>query len=384
MLPVVFGPFIYFTGSKEKRAEFVADPLSFVSQTVAASRAPIRAAILGPPLSGKTTCARSVAAACNIPLIDSHRAIAWIAAPSIRAPDVASMVKKKKQKPVNRGLVTSPSALSDSLAALLSGSSSPSDELTAAAIARCSLRLEGFVLDGVPTTPLQASSLVKHGVQLQMAVSLQLASAHIAARYTSIQTRLRAQARSAAVASAAAAVASAQAAHAASLEDAPPAPEPELDENGQPKAVEAPPPTEQALALEAAKAALAAAEAAAAAGDSEADKRADAERTAAMQKDVDDFAAVEGTLLQVITAERDVEMRVDASASTFAVTHLVVEHARQLSFCKEANLNSKERGQLAAPLRGMQAWLPRALMHSVSSRFSPYTPSFSVRTAFLF
>ena len=65
---------------------------------------------------------------------------------------------------------------------------------------------------------------------------------------------------------------------------------------------------------------------------------------------------------------------VDASASTFAVTHVVVSQARQLSYCKEANLNSKERGQLAAPLRGMHAWLPRSLMQSVSSRFAPYCP----------
>lgn len=374
MFPVIFGPFIYFTGSKEKRAEFIADPLSFVSQVVAASRAPIRAAILGPPLSGKTTCATSVAAACNIPLINSHNIIAWIAAPSIRLPDTASTGKKKKQKPVNRGLVASPSALSESLAAVLCSNSQPSDELVAAAISRVSLRVEGFVLDGLPRNPAQAMALVKHGVQLQLAVSLQLASTHIAARYSSIQTRLRAQARSAAVAAASGAVSSAQAAYTASLEDAPPAPEPELDENGQPKAVEPPPPTEQALALDAAKAALASAQAAVAAGDKDSDKQEDSANIAAMQTGIDEFVKDEEKMLQVLTAERDIEMRVDASASTFAVTHEVVTHSRQLSYCKEANLNSKERGQLAAPLRGMQAWLPRTLMQSVSSRFSPYCP----------
>ena len=374
MFPVVFGPFVYFTGSKDKRAEFVADPLAFVTQAVAVSRAPIRAAIMGPPLSGKTTCAGSIAAACNIPLLNAHNIVAWIAAPSIRPPEVASAGKKKKKKPVNRGLVASPSALSESLAAVLSNDSQPSDELVAAAVARVSLREEGFVLDGLPRSPAQASLLVKHGVQLQMAVSLQLAPAGIAARYSSIATRKRADVRAAAVASAVSATASAQAAYTASLEDAPPPPEPELDENGQPKPVEPVPPSEQALALDAAKAALAHAEAAAAAGDTEADRESDAAQIALMQQRIDEFAGEEVALLQVLAAERDIEMRVDASASTFAVTHVVVSQARQLSYCKEANLNSKERGQLAAPLRGMHAWLPRSLMQSVSSRFAPYCP----------
>ncbi len=374
MLPVIFGPFIYFTGSKERRAEFIADPLAFVTRVVAASRAPIRAAILGPRLSGKTTCASSISAACNIPLLNAQNVVAWVAAPSIRPPEVDSAGKKKKKKPVNRGVVASPSALSESLAALLSSDSLPSDDLVAAAVARVSLRLEGFVLDGLPTTSAQASALLKHGFQLQMAVSLQLSFDHIAARLSSISARHRAQARSKAVASAASAVAAAQAAYDASLEDAPPAPQPELDENGQPKPVEPPAPTEQALALDAAKAALAACEAALAAGDTEADKQADAAQIAQMQGGVDEFTKEEKALLGVLTAERDVEMRVDASASTFAVTHVVVAQARQLSYCKEANLNSKERGQLAAPLRGMQAWLPRTLMQSVSSRFSPYCP----------
>jgi hypothetical protein len=170
------------------------------------------------------------------------------------------------------------------------------------------------------------------------------------------------------------ATASAQAAYTASLEDAPPPPEPELDENGQPKPVEPVPPSEQALALDAAKAALAHAEASAAAGDTEADRESDAAQIALMQQRIDEFAGEEVALLQVLAAERDIEMRVDASASTFAVTHVVVSQARQLSYCKEANLNSKERGQLAAPLRGMHAWLPRSLMQSVSSRFAPYCP----------
>jgi adenylate kinase family enzyme len=374
MFPVVFGPFIYFTGSKEKRAEFVADPLAFVTQVVAASRAPIRAAVMGPPLSGKTTCARSVATACNIPLLDAHNVVAWVAAPSIRLPEVENAGKKKKKKPVNRGLVASPSALSEKLAAVMSSNAQPDDELVAACVARVSLRVEGFVLDGVPRNPVQAGCLVKHGVQLQLAVSLQLSMTQIAARYSSINTRVRSQARSAAAAAAAAAAASAQAAYNQSLEDAPAPPEPELDENGQPKAVDPPPPSEQALALDAAKAALSSAEAAAAAGDTDEDKRSDIAQIAQLQKGIDDFVSQEGALLQVLAAERDIEMRVDASASTFAVTHEVVAHSRQLSYCKEANLNSKERGQLAAPLRGMQAWLPRTLMQSVSSRFSPYCP----------
>lgn len=374
MFPVVFGPFIYFTGSKEKRSEFIVDPLAFVTQVVAASRAPIRAAILGPPLSGKTTCARSVAAACNIPLLNVNNVIAWVAAPSIRPAEVDNVGKKRKKKPVNRGLVASPSALSERLAEVLLSSSQLNDELLAAALARVSLRVEGFVLDGLPKTPEQATALVQHGVQFQMAVSLQLGSPQVAIRYSSINTRLRAQARSAAVASAAAQVASAQVAFTQSLEDAPPPPEPELDENGQPKPVEPLPPTEQALALDAAKASLASAEAALAAGDTEDDKQADIAQIVQLQKSIDGFTAEERALLQVLTAERDIEMRVDASASTFAVTHEVVTHSRQLSYCKEANLNSKERGQLAAPLRGMQAWLPRTLMQSVSSRFSPYCP----------
>jgi hypothetical protein len=282
---------------------------------------------------------------------------------------------KKKKKPVNRGLVASPSALSEVLAAALATQSEASDELVAAAIARVSLRLEGFVLDGLPTTPAQASLLARNGVQLQIAVSLQISFDGIASRYSSICIRERALSRSAAVASAAGEVARAEAVFAASSsEDAPPPPEPELDENGQPKPVEPAPPSEQALALGAAKAALASAEAAAAAGDTDADRQSDAAQLALMQADFGRYAGQESELLGVLASERDIEFRVDASASAFAVTHVAVQRARQLSHCKEANLNCKERGQLAAPLRGMQAWLPRALMQSVSSRFSPYCP----------